>query len=193
MLFAPSSTSAPFAAAGAVLYFAPLAGRRLAFWGLWLCAAVGLPAALDVLRGTTHLNYVRYVLLAGPAVFALVPTALAAAAARWRRFGWAAHAVPAVAVVACVAALPDPYQVDRAAPAEVVAALVPPLSPADLLVFASTPREAQFAGGQYLLFDRYLDRVPCPVVFLTGPAPAPVLNVAAGRPAAVWLFAADDA
>lgn len=198
MLFEPRTTAVPYAAAGAVLYVLPLAvaGRRgggLAFWGLWLCATVGQLAALDLARGTTHLHFVRYVLPAGPAVFALVPTTLSAAARRLRPgWGWVAHAVPAAAALAAVAALPDVYRTWRADPAEMVAALAPPLSSADLLVLAGPPRQLQFVGGQYLLLDRYLGPVPCPVVFLTAPADATVrARLRTCRRA--WLFTSDEA
>ena len=192
MLFAPSSASAPFAAGGAVLYAVPLVvGRRpttrgLAFWGLWLCGTVGLLAGLDLARGSSHLFYVRYPLLAGPAVFALVPMVLSATFGGGRR--WVAHAVPAVAVVACLAAVwSDAYVSERADTREVVAAIVPPLSADDLLVLTTPPRTAQFAGALYLLVDRYRGPLPCPVVVLTRPAsPAVTARLRASR--GVWML-----
>jgi hypothetical protein len=182
MLFAPTSGSVAVAAGGAVLYALPLALARrapgLAFWGLWLWGTVGLLVGLDLARGTTHLFYVRYVLLAGPAVFALVPTLLAAlAGGQGSPLRWVAHAVPAVAVGASLLALPyDVYAPRRADPREVTAVIAPRLSPADLLVFTTKPEDAQFAGSLYLLLDRYLGPVPCPLVLLTGPASPAVMD-----------------
>ena len=128
----------------------------LAFWGLWLWAAVGLVTALDLWRGTTHLFYVRYFILAGPAVCALVPTVMTAATPT----GWprrAGHAVSAAAAAGCLLAWSDAVvDRDRADVAEVTAAVRPTLSADDVVVFVTEPRLAQFAGGQYLLFDRYL-------------------------------------
>jgi uncharacterized membrane protein len=193
MLFTPTPSSEPFAAAGAVLYALPLLfGRRpsgLSFWGIWLCSTVGLLAALDLSRGTTHLAFVRYALLAGPAVFAILPTVLAAATRGSRAgLGWAAHAVPAAAVVAALAALPyDAFSPERADPHELAETIVPRLSADDLLVFATPPRNLQFAGGLYLMADRYLGPLPCPIVVLTAPAtPAVVRRIDASRQA--WLI-----
>ena len=193
MLFPQPPQAARFAVAGAVLYAVPLllAGRSrsdragLTFWAAWLLAVVGLVTALDLARGTTHLFYVRYVILAGPAVCALLPTVLAAAVPGRP---WVVAAACAAAVGGCLLAVADTVDdPDRSPPAELRAAIGPPLSADDLLLFTAPPRYAQFAGAHYLLFDRYLGPIPCPVVVLTRPA-SPAVMDRLRRSRRAWVF-----
>lgn len=72
---------------------------------LWLGCTVGVVAALDVARSTKHLDYIRYVLLAGPAIYLI---AAAWPTQRSQRF-WR-HLLPVAAVVVAIANLPSVYQ-----------------------------------------------------------------------------------
>jgi hypothetical protein len=70
---------------------------------LWLTLTAGVIAALDLLRSTQHLHFMRYTLLASPGLYLLAPAALL----RIRR--WLGHAISALLVAVCVAALPFYY------------------------------------------------------------------------------------
>jgi hypothetical protein len=123
----PTSASrvAAAVAGGVALLLAPLLAVRrragdLTLWALWLWLTILPPVALDVLRGTQHLSYIRYTLLASPALYAIVAALLfdrraeddqAADAPRGRRRRrWIRHLPPALVALGCALALPVAYQ-----------------------------------------------------------------------------------
>ena len=57
------------------------------------------------MRGTQHLAYVRYALLASPALYAIVASMLSDHPRRWMR-----HVPPLLIALACLAALPAAYE-----------------------------------------------------------------------------------
>jgi hypothetical protein len=169
-----------FSAAGLLLYILPFifARRRpdLLFWGLWLDGTIGVVAFLDFTRHTNHLGWIRYTLLAGPAVYALIP-ALVAQLPRVPWISFVRHAVPAALAIACAVALPNAYKSPVTDPRTIADQLRPMLDHDDLLIFVGTGDSQWWANGQCLLFSRYLKPIPCPVVILHSPADDPsVLN-----------------
>jgi hypothetical protein len=78
------------------------------------------PLLLDVARGTQHLTYIRYTLLASPALYAVVAALRfdrrdnaggdATALPRRRRRRWIAHLAPALIALACLLSLPHAYE-----------------------------------------------------------------------------------
>ncbi|MEO6435006.1 MAG: glycosyltransferase family 39 protein, partial [Tepidisphaeraceae bacterium] len=107
----PMSHSVAPAAIGAVAFVLALLmplllrdRRDLLLWGLWLWLTILPIAALDLSRRTQHLEYIRYTLLASPAIYAVAATALA------NRRGWIRHLPPGVLALACLAALPAAYE-----------------------------------------------------------------------------------
>jgi uncharacterized membrane protein len=155
---------------GVLLYFLPLFLLRrrgdLWFWMLWIVGVIGLVATLDLTRGTHHLGIVRYTLLAGPAIYGLIPL-LSAGIKRW---AWLRHGIPAMAALYCLVGLPHAYESDIADPRSIVARLHSMLGPRDLLVFISMGNNQWWARGQYLLFSRYIEPESCPAVILDAPA-----------------------
>jgi hypothetical protein len=107
--------------AGAIVYGAPalLLRRRPALWlfWLWLLGTAGLLLALDLARGTRHLSFIRYALLASPAVAVLLA---AGAAAVWPN---AMHAMGAAVTAVSLWLMPTAFTPEapdyRALPAEV--------------------------------------------------------------------------
>ncbi|MGB7160390.1 MAG: hypothetical protein WBD40_20145, partial [Tepidisphaeraceae bacterium] len=91
------------AAAFALAVFLPLRRRELLFWSVWFLACTLPLALLDLARQTRHLEFVRYAILAAPALYALVAASLS------NRPGFLRHAPPMVAALACLLALPGAY------------------------------------------------------------------------------------
>jgi hypothetical protein len=185
LLFTPHDPSAWVAAGGGALFLILpwLLVRRLpwiGFWAAWMTGAIAVPAVLDLTRGTAHMHWVRYVLLAAPPVCVLWPAVLSTLGRRW---------VLAVAapVCACLISLPDVYATTDAEPAEVAAFICPRWTADDLAVFAADPGDLSRAGAQYMMVDRYLRPIPCNVVFLTAP-PTGDSAAAVARARRVWLF-----
>jgi uncharacterized membrane protein len=150
----------------AVLYLLPitmLARRReLLFWWLWLVGTIGVVAALDFARQSDHLEYVRYFILAGPAVYALIP-------AMFTKLGnirWPGHLVPAAAAVMCALVVPDTYKTWITDPHEIISEFAAKATNQDLFVFCANPENTWTAGAQYMMIARYLRPIPCPVVVL---------------------------
>jgi hypothetical protein len=174
MLFPTREPMRLAALCSAVLYVLPLILLRrrpdLLLWGIWLIGSVAVLAALDLSRGTTHLFYPRYFILAGPAVYALLPGFFSA----MNRRGWLRFAVPLAAAIACAAAAPDLLHPDEADPSEVVAGMANQVGPKDLLIFVSPPGRTFSSPAEYLLVDRSLRPLHCWIVLLTAPADAGV-------------------
>jgi hypothetical protein len=162
-------------AALVVLYVLPflLLRRRpdLLLWGLWLCGTIGVVAAMDFTRKTDHLNFIRYTLLAGPAVYVLIPGVLEA----FFRSGWIRHAVPAALALVCALGVSDAYQSPLTDPHVMVNEIGPKIGPRDLVIFVGTGNISWTAGIQYLALSRYLHPIPCPVAILDKPADGQVL------------------
>src|SRR5205823_3675066 len=99
----PMSTSAVTAAVGGVAFalalLLPLGRRDLLLWGLWLWLTVLPIALLDFARGTKHLEFVRYTLLASPALYAIIAAVLSTS-----RLALLRHLPPAVVALSCALA-----------------------------------------------------------------------------------------
>jgi hypothetical protein len=150
----------------AVLYLLPIAmlaqRRELLFWWLWLVGTIGVVAALDVSRQSDHLEYVRYFILAGPAVYALIPALFT----KLGNIRWPGHLVPAAAAVMCALVVPDTYKTWITDPHEIISEFASKATRQDLFVFCANPENAWTAGAQYMAIERYLRPIPCPVVVL---------------------------
>src|SRR5439155_10798706 len=132
----PMSTSLAVAAIGAAAYLlALLLPRRrpqLSLWGLWLWLTIAPLAVLDLVRGTKHLEFVRYTLLASPAMYALLAGALPASSGKLR------HLPPLLTALACAMALPAAYSTWWKADWRALAAVLDREARAsDVIVFAA--------------------------------------------------------
>ena len=178
---------AGYVAAGLLLYAAGLAltaGRRWpGVWPLWFAATAALLGGLDLARSTRHLQFVRYPLVAAPAVCAAVavlPTLRLPAVLRV-----AARSVAAGAAAFVLWSLPSanlPANFDFRAMAADVTASVPAGEP---LVFAGPPEEF---GAQilYLAVSHYAGPLTRPVMLLDAPA-TPAAVAALGRRPVVYM------
>jgi len=78
-------------------------GPALLFWFCWYAGIVGLVAVFDLSRGTIHLQFIRYTILASPAVCIVLATASDQFKGLWR------HSVPVVAVAVCLLNIQSGY------------------------------------------------------------------------------------
>jgi len=152
----------------------PVIHRRnstLMLWSLWIIGTISVVAALDLTRGTDHLLYIRYTILASPAVCAVLPS-LFASAGRWRSL---LHLTAGLAVIGCVMNLPDVYNHDDVDPRRITDDFkqfntVPNSN--DLLVFAAAPEDVPKLQIELFMLTRYLRPLGCPLVILTHPPDA---------------------
>ena len=173
-------------ALAAVLYVLPvvlIAVRRrgdLLLWWIWLAGYSAFLTCSDLARGGRTLELIRYALPASPAAYALVAALLADARSRWVR-----HIVPALLIVACLAALPAAYvrnKADWRALAQLFASRV---SADDVIVVTSSRPDDWRARCMYLCLRHYAPRPPLPVAFVSRTDPR-LLEQIAGRN--VWLL-----
>jgi len=158
-----------------VLYLLPLLLARrqpgLWFWSLWLDLTLLPLAVSDAWQHTQKLAFVRYTLVAGPAVYALLPAVLQTVTRR----KWLGHAIPAAAWLACLLALPDVYHPPVTDPRLMVSESSARLGKDDLAIFVGTGAEKWHGTAAYLILSRYHRPFPCPVAFLDRPASGEVL------------------
>jgi hypothetical protein len=161
--------------------------REMLLWALWLWLTVLPIVALDLSRKTQHLEFIRYTLLASPAVYALVAAALSDSSRRLR------HLSPALALIACFLALPAAYstwwKADWRRFAREIDAAARPSEP---VIF--------WRGGAYALYPNdayrntsYYRRKPCgPIVLLTEPPAAAMIERIRAWPSVLVIAPTDD-
>jgi len=111
MLFNPQRTASPIIYASSVVLIIPvlLLRRRpqLLLWIAWFWSTVAAIAAMEQLRTTRHLQFLRYTLLATPALYAMLAEIVPPAPPRM--FAWLRQLVPGTVVLCCVLSLPAAY------------------------------------------------------------------------------------
>src|SRR5439155_11794175 len=121
-------------------------------------------AALDLARGTKHLELVRYTLLASPAVYALIAGALPPLSGKLR------HLPPLLTALACAMALPAAYSTWWKADWRALAAVLDRQArPGDVIVFAAYDSWPS-ANAAYLHTSYYRRTAANPIVLLRDPA-----------------------
>ena len=175
-----------YAAVGAIGWAAVLFHRRLpAVWPLWFVGTVALLVTLDLTRSTAHLNYLRYALLAAPAVYA----ALAVLPSTHHRAArTAGRAATAAAVAFAAWSLPLAYRPGNEDFRSLDYALRGSIRPGDLVVFAG-PAATFSPQIAYLAAAHYAGPLPGPVVLLESPA-TPALQRQIGPRPTIWMVAA---
>lgn len=168
LLFEPMRRAEPAAAISAILYVIPFLMLRrrpdLLLWGLWLVAVVAMPLATDLQRQARQLEFLRYTLLASPAVYALVAGLLHGARPRWLN-----HALPAVAAAGCIVSLPQAYLMPQTPKPDwrELAGMVDRLAqPDDVMILFG--EGLNFSGAHYLALRYYARRLPDTILFTAG-------------------------
>ncbi len=156
------------ASVGAVAFFLVLLlawrRRELLLWALWLWLTVLPILILDLVRTTQHLEFIRYTLLASPALYAVVAAALS------DRPGKIRFIPPLLACIACTLALQAAYETWWKADWRLMSAAIDKTAqPGDVTVFwrgdayVAYPSIA-FAHSQYYRQGQY-----GPIVLLLHP------------------------
>ncbi|HEX5245108.1 MAG TPA: glycosyltransferase family 39 protein, partial [Tepidisphaeraceae bacterium] len=75
--------------------------KDLLIWVLIVAGACAVPLALDLVRGSKHLAYDRYIVLITPGICGILAVAGASTG------GWKRHALPAMMTLVCLVAIPS--------------------------------------------------------------------------------------
>src|SRR5439155_3084219 len=142
----------------------PRRRKDLLLWGLWLWLTILPLLLLDLARATQHLEFIRYTLLASPALYAMIASALPAESKRLR------HVPPALVALACVLALPAAYQSWWKADWRALATIIDrEARPGDVIVFCAHPTWDTYPHAAYLHTSYYRRTPPNSIVLLRDP------------------------
>jgi uncharacterized membrane protein len=174
LLIEPPRNTFPLGYVAAVLLIVPFVllvrRREMLLWCLWICGTIFFIAAIDMARSTQHLAYIRYTLLASPAIYmslaALVPT----------RRRLLQHLVPACMVVACLGALPEAYEQPKPEFRLLASYLDNNVRPGDAVVFYASGDDFWFCSALYLNTAYYARSYPWPFVMMTHPPDRAMLD-----------------
>jgi hypothetical protein len=177
----------PLVAGAALLIASLVLIRRSLLWSIWLCGTLGLVAAIDLLRGTNQLAYLRYTSLAAPAIFALIAWIGASLPGR----AVLQHLIPATACLFAGILWPSAYdrfdEHDEPEWRALGEVLRQHARDDDVFVFASGTQERWYHEILYLGAAHYdPEAFPRPIVRLVGPATTTLADQLAGRSA--WVI-----
>ena len=154
--------------------------RELLLPVLWLVLTAGMILLIDLARHTSHLAYIRYTLLAAPALY-LAAGATAMWSGRFLR-----HALPVALLLLCGLVLPSYYEQPKENWRGLGELLAVDARPSDPLVFAAT--EEWNATALCLCLSRYYHNSGQPIVAIDRPAsPALAADIPRGT---TWLIVA---
>jgi hypothetical protein len=129
-----------------------------------MTGTIGVVAALDFARGTKHLDFPRYTLLAGPGAYLVIAAGCIRTSSRnWR---WAGHVLAAIVTALAFGATlttPRDWRDYR-----MLAAMIDNrVQGGDVIVFASGNQKDEWAvGALYLGFDHYSEAPDHPILLL---------------------------
>jgi uncharacterized membrane protein len=185
LLFEPRERVSVAAYGGSVLLLTPLLllrGRRdLLLWILWAGGVIGVVAVLDVILQTWQLMLIRYTLLAGPAIYAILVIVLPAN----RLF--ARHAVSAAVALGCAMALPGAYTRPQADYRPLASYLAQHVAPGEVLVFYRSNDAAWYGRVLYLGVAHYTGPREWSFVVLDEPPNESLASQLQSAPG-VWLI-----
>ncbi len=167
-----------------VMYLLPLLllwkRRDLLLWCLLGGSVILWVFLSDLIRSAHGLAYSRY------SIVATAPTYALAAAMLWHMKGIWKHLVPLVLSIACLAAIAQPYTIDKADTRELARLISSRCDPDDILIVHTLPDHDWRARALYLGVSHYA--VPkCPVVFLGDP-PSDAVRQRIRVAREVWLM-----
>jgi hypothetical protein len=154
--------------------------REFALPVLWMMLTAGFIAALDIARSTSHLEWLRYTLLASPPLYLVIAGLLAG-----RREPGVAHLLPAAALLICMLSLPrfyDGKKEDWRGLGAHIRNTIPPDQP---MVFAAS--QSWYAADLCIGLSHYQHSDQRPVLVLTRPADGELLAQLRQYPS-LWLI-----
>jgi hypothetical protein len=155
----------------------------LLLWALWLPVVVAFAMALDLARGTKHLEQLRHTVDAGPAVCAALAIFAANVGLRYVKL------VPPIAVLACAAALGQTYLRQNPQYSDLGRFLTfDPSTAREPIVFYSDPGQTWRGEWLYVGAAHYSGAFPRPIVRVNAPVPANVIEQLRAWPF-VWVVA----
>jgi hypothetical protein len=162
----PMTHSRPAGAVGAVAFvlamLLPLRRREMLLWGLWLLLTILPIVVLDCVRRTAHLDFLRYTLLASPALYAMVACATATSKTRWMR-----HVPPLLVALSCIMALEAAYRTWwKANWRELAYAIDKHARVGDVIVFCREPTRETYPNSAYVHTSYYRRTPQGPIVLL---------------------------
>lgn len=150
---------------------------RMTLWLFWGAGALGLVVAHDLLNSTKQLAVIRFTLFASPATYALL------AAATAHRMSWRRCLIPAAAVVASLASLPQAYRVEKPAWRELSQTLKLVVKDGDVVLLGHANKNYMIrAMGYYADLGRQY-------VVVLRPDPPPSVRAAVDDATRAWLVA----
>jgi hypothetical protein len=162
---------------GLVLPFLLLRRRPdLLLWCLWLCGTTFFVAAMDVVRSTHHLEYMRYSLLGSPALYMVLAAMLNSSSAFVAKRPWIGHAIPAAVALSCLGALPEAWEQPKPEFRLLASYLDNNIQPGDAVVFYSSESDGAFASALYIDTAYYSRAYPWSFVTMTHPPDAALLD-----------------
>jgi hypothetical protein len=185
--FAGQQSAGVLAALAGLILVIPLLrlwGRRdLGLWVLWLVGTLGLVVALDVVKHTKLLMYVKYTILATPAVYALL------AVFDWPPKRLMNHALAIAVLIAMV--IIAGMRIQRGPQSkedwrELSRSLDKNAGPGELLVFYGNGPWIS-PGMFYMGFKYYSPASQRPWLILNGPANATLMRQINGGARSLWL------
>lgn len=149
--------------------------KDLLLWVLFAAGACAVPLSLDLIRGSKHLAYDRYIVLATPGICGV----FALAGASWSR--WAKHILPAALVVVCVVAIPSTLDVlgERFDWQVAGTSLAEHATAGDAVIIAAQPDEVRQA---YLNIQHYTPISTYDVALVTEPVQTALVTDLRKRP-----------
>lgn len=163
LLEPPTNTHAPWLAA--VIYLFPFLQHRinrdLLLPGLWLLGCAAFLGGLDLYRNTNLLDSIKYTLMAGPAVFLILPTTLS---------GRGAWTVPLAGAIACVLVFPQTYENVKSDFRGAAADVSRYVKPGEALIISGGGWGKWYGGQLYLAVEHYSKPIPTSIAILTDPA-----------------------
>jgi uncharacterized membrane protein len=178
----PSPEAEKWAMAGSAIFVLPwiMRGKLARFCGLWLLVGVGSIVALDLMRGTQALGYIRFTLVASPAVYLTIASLPLRRPIR--------DFLPIAAIICALFALTTEYDPTWKGQWRQLGGDVRELvRPGDMLVLASP--ETLFLYDPIKMYEGvsfYSRPIPCPVLLLDRPADG-ALQAQLRQAARVWF------
>jgi hypothetical protein len=189
MLFNPQRNASPLIYASAVVLLIPLwfVSRRpkMLIWVLWFWATVAAMTVLELVRSTRHLEFLRYTLLAAPALYVMLADLVPGTS---RLFVLLRSIVPPVVAVCCALSLPATYYPWKSDYRQVARFLDQRISAGEPVIFSTSGTSPDYGASFFMGVAHYARSYPWPIVIAERELPAATIDQLRAADA-VWVVA----